>query len=350
VHARPELVDLVEHEHRVPRAGLPDSLDDLARQRANVCAPVPTNFGLVVGATKACAHELQADGAGNALTERRLADARRADETENRAASVRIQLAHREVLDDPLLYVDETIMIFVEDLPCLPDVDTLGIELRPRQFREPVNVVPQHRVLAGRARHALQPAEFLARMLLDFLGHAGVHNGLLNRLELRGIALILAELLLDGAHLLAKNRLTLPLVDRRAGLLLDLVGQFQNLKSLRHQFKHSVQSLLDVEGFQQPLLLRRGNVEEACDNVTEHSGRIDGAQRRTQFSRNLRQKFERLNRLLFQHAYTGFNLVFRPGGFFRYGEVADEVRAGLDEIRDAKTCFSLADQVVSVIR
>jgi hypothetical protein len=45
-----ELVDLVQHEHRIVRSGTADRLDDPARHRADVCAPVTANFGLIAHA------------------------------------------------------------------------------------------------------------------------------------------------------------------------------------------------------------------------------------------------------------------------------------------------------------
>jgi hypothetical protein len=57
--AAAELVDLVEHQHRVARAGLAQRLDDVARQRADVGAPVAADLGLVVRAAEAGALELE---------------------------------------------------------------------------------------------------------------------------------------------------------------------------------------------------------------------------------------------------------------------------------------------------
>ena len=59
LEARRELVDLIEHEHRVARAGLAQALDDVAGQRADVGAPVAADLRLVVHAAEARAHELQ---------------------------------------------------------------------------------------------------------------------------------------------------------------------------------------------------------------------------------------------------------------------------------------------------
>ena len=68
---------------------LRDRLDDVARQRADVGAPVAADLGLVVHAAEADARELAAGRARDALAERGLADAGRADEAQDRALARR---------------------------------------------------------------------------------------------------------------------------------------------------------------------------------------------------------------------------------------------------------------------
>ena len=53
-----DLVDLVEHDHRVARARGAHRLDDPPRQCTDVRAPMPTNLGLIAYAAEAHAHEL----------------------------------------------------------------------------------------------------------------------------------------------------------------------------------------------------------------------------------------------------------------------------------------------------
>ena len=86
-----------------------------AGQRADVGAPVAADLRLVVDAAEAHAHELAAHGPRDALAERRLADAWRSDEGEDRAADLLRQRAHREVLEDALLDLLEAVVVLVED-------------------------------------------------------------------------------------------------------------------------------------------------------------------------------------------------------------------------------------------
>jgi hypothetical protein len=76
-----------------------------------------------VDAAEAHPHELAAHRPGDALAERRLADAGRADEREDRAADRVRQRADREVLEDPLLDLLQAVVVLVEDLGGLLDVE-----------------------------------------------------------------------------------------------------------------------------------------------------------------------------------------------------------------------------------
>ena len=166
-----ELVDLVEHHHAIARAGLADRLNDVAGQRADVSAPMAADFSLVVNAAEADAHELSIHGARDRLAERGFADAGRPDEAQDRRLALRRELAHGEIFDDPPLDLVEVVVVLVEDAPRLGDIDRLLLGQSPGQFDQPIEIGAHHAVFARRFRHALQPAQFLARLLLDLLRH-----------------------------------------------------------------------------------------------------------------------------------------------------------------------------------
>src|SRR5207237_2712708 len=96
----PELVDLVEHEDRVLRPRASQPLDDLARQRADVGAPVATDLRLVADAAERDPVELPAERPRDRAAERRLADAGSADEAQDRVLARGPQLPDGEVLED----------------------------------------------------------------------------------------------------------------------------------------------------------------------------------------------------------------------------------------------------------
>ena len=98
-----ELVDLVEQEERVRRLRLLHALDDLARHRADIGPAVAADLGLVAHAAQRHAHEVAAGGPRHRLAERGLADARRADQAQDRTLHLVHALLHGEVFEDALL-------------------------------------------------------------------------------------------------------------------------------------------------------------------------------------------------------------------------------------------------------
>src|SRR3546814_10573034 len=82
-------------------------------------------------AAEARAHEFAPRGAGDALAERGLADARRTDEAEDRAAAVGAQLADGEIFEYPPLHLFQAEMVFVENPTGLRHVDLFLRGYRP---------------------------------------------------------------------------------------------------------------------------------------------------------------------------------------------------------------------------
>ena len=96
----------------------------------------------------------------------------------------RVELAHREVLEDAALDLVQAEVVLVQDLPRFRDVDFLGTEPSFHGSSvEPLEVGPQHRALGAALAHALQALELLHRVLVHVLGHARVVDRLLQLLE-----------------------------------------------------------------------------------------------------------------------------------------------------------------------
>ena len=131
-----------------------------------------------------------------------------------------IQLADRQVLENPVLGLFQARMIGVEHRLGLRQVDDLVGPLVPRQRDQPVDVGARDGVLGGRGRHLRQAVELAKRFLLDRLGHAGRFDLLGELLDFLGLIVALAELLLNRLHLLAQE--VLALVPPHFGLHLRL--------------------------------------------------------------------------------------------------------------------------------
>ncbi len=346
-----ELVDFVEHHHAVARTGLADRLDDVAGQGADVSAAMAADFRLVVHAAKRHTHEFPAHGARDRLAERGLADARRADKAEDRRLALRRELAHGEILDDPPFDLVEIVMVLVEDAAGFDDVDRLRFGQRPRQFDQPVEIAAHHAVFAGRFRHALQPAQFLARLLLDFFGHAGIGDRLVELGHLGGLAfLAFAELALDRRHLLAQQDFTLALVERDLGLPADLLRQAQDFDAVGEEPRDFVHARGNVDGLEDFLFLLGLHVHIGDRQIGERRRAVDRLNRGEQIGRRLRQELDGFERLRLQIDEARLDLGGLGIRLRELQHARDEERPAAEIFNDLEALLALADQMMRAVR
>ena len=141
---RPILSDLVEHHHAIAGAGLAQTLNDVAGEGADIGRAMTADLGFVVDAAQADADERTTQRAGDRLTERRLADARRPDETDDRRLAVRRELANGKVFDDPLFDLRQPKMVGLEDVACLGDIDRRVFGQPPGELDHPLEMAAKH--------------------------------------------------------------------------------------------------------------------------------------------------------------------------------------------------------------
>ena len=277
-----DLVDLVEEDDRVHRAGVAQGAHEAARQRADVGAPVAADLGLVAHAAQRHADELASHGTGDRLADRGLAGAGRPDQGQDRArlavggdVALGAQLLDGDVLDDPVLDVVEARVVGVEDLARVHGVEAILGALAPRHGDQPVQVGPDHVALAAALAHALQAPELALGLLAHLVGHAGVLDLLAVLVDDR--AVVLAELAADGLHLLAQHVLALLLADAVLDVVADLAAHLQLGQALALERQCLLQALGDVERLQDVELLLEGQIRGVARGVGERAGLGDGA-------------------------------------------------------------------------
>ncbi len=116
------LVDFVEDENRIDRAGLLHHLDDLAGKGADVGAAMAADFGFIANAAEGDADEFAAGGMADGHGQGSLANAWRADEAQDRALGILHQLADGEKFEDAVLDFFEAVVLFVQNFFGGPDV------------------------------------------------------------------------------------------------------------------------------------------------------------------------------------------------------------------------------------
>ena len=220
------LVDFVEQEHRVHRAGLLHHLDDLAGEGADVGAAMAADLRLVAHAAERQPDELAVHRARDRLGQRGLADARRAGEGEDRRLRLLDERADGEELEDAVLDLLEAVVVLVEDLLGALEIAALLRLLVPGHGDQPVEVVARDGRFGRHRRHRLEPLQLLDRLLLDLLGHLRLFDLLLQLLDLVALLVLAAQFLLDRLHLLVEVVLLLRLLhlllDARLDAAIDL--------------------------------------------------------------------------------------------------------------------------------
>ena len=263
-----DLVDLVQHDHRVHRPSVSQRPHQPPRKGADVGAAMTADLGLVTHAAERHANELAAGGPRNRFADRGLTGTRRPDQREDHSratvvgnATVGPQLANGQVLGDPVLDVLEARVIGVQHLSRVHRIQTLVGALRPRHSDQPVDVGANHGGLARRFAHPLEPAELALGLLTHLVGHTGLVDLLAVLIDDRRV--VLAQLLADRVHLLSQEVLALLLLGAR----LDVVADALTHLGLGQRFT------LQLEGQRQPLDHLEG-LEQLHLVFETHVGRI----------------------------------------------------------------------------
>src|SRR5207248_8825042 len=76
-----DLIDLIEHHHRIARAGTTQLLNDASRHRADVGAAVAPNLRFIANTAEAHPHKPPAQSIRDRLTQTGLSDSRRTEQT-----------------------------------------------------------------------------------------------------------------------------------------------------------------------------------------------------------------------------------------------------------------------------
>jgi hypothetical protein len=230
------------------------------------------DLGFVAHATEGDALELAPQRPRDRPAERRLARAGGAHEAQDGTLQVALEREHRDVLDDPVLHLVQTVVILVEDLPGLVHVEPVLRRLRPRQLDHPLQVAADHSVLRRRRGHLGKPLELADRLIVGLLGHARGLDALAQPLGLGLRVLRLPELLANGLELLPQHVVALGPADVALDLLADLALHLHGVVLASDLALHLLEPLGHVELLEELLLAVQVEVEIGAHQVRELRG------------------------------------------------------------------------------
>ena len=266
-----------------------------------------TDLGLVAHTTQGHANELAAGGTCHRLTQRGLADARRANQAQDRCLDLVDALLHREILKDAVLDLVEAVMIFIQHrLGAGQVVLDLGL-LAPGQIDQGLDVVAHHRCFGRHRRHQLELLQLAVGLLARFLGHAGGLDLLVQVFEV-GTLFAVAQFLLDRLDLLVQVVLALALLHLALDAATDALFHLQDVDLVLEQIEQLFQPLAHLGQIQHRLLGIELQRQMRSDGVSQATRIVDTADGRQDLGRDLLVQLDVLVELLGHRAPQGFDL------------------------------------------
>ena len=117
-----QLVYLVKQKQRIGSPGLFHAFNNLAGHGTDIGPSMAANFSFVAHAAQRRADKGAAGSSGDRLAERGLADARRADQTQNRAFNLVGTSLHGQIFENSLFNLVQPVMILLQNLHRLVQV------------------------------------------------------------------------------------------------------------------------------------------------------------------------------------------------------------------------------------
>ena len=172
-----------------------------------------TDLRLIVETAQTHPHKLSTHRLCDGATERGLADARRADEADDRSLDRCIECTDGEMFEDPIFDLIEAVVILIEDCRRLFEIELIGGRARPGEGDECFDIVAGQTLLRAHRWDTTESLEFALRLLADRIGHSRRFDLLLEFVCLECTRILFAELALDRLKLFAEDELALSTID-----------------------------------------------------------------------------------------------------------------------------------------
>ena len=175
------------------------------------------------------------------------------------------------------LHVLQALVVGVEHRARLIDLEVVIGANVPRDLGEPIEVRADPAVLRRLVRGALQPPELTVGLLANLIGHPGGLD-LGAKIGDHVVAVIVAELLADGGHLLAQDQLALALLEVVGDLVADPLLDLDLGERVLGPRQHLLEALLDVDGLEDLDLPLEAEIGRVAGHVGDLSGVVDPTQ------------------------------------------------------------------------
>ena len=196
------------------------------------------------------------------------------------------ELEDRQVFDDAVLDLLETVMVLVEHRLHLHEVRAVLGGLAPRQRHEPVEVVAHHGRLGRHEAHLGETVQFLYGPGGHLARHARLADRHLKIVDFSGELVLMPQFLADRLELLVEIELLLVLVHLRADLAFDLALDLHDLELGGEHLAQRIEPFTGAIEFEQPLLLRHFDQQVGRNGVGQRRGIPNVVRRHQHFVRD----------------------------------------------------------------
>ncbi len=305
---RSNLVDLIQKKYWILGACLLDPLNDAPWHSSNVGSAMSAHFRLVPNAAEGNMYELSVERLRNGFAQRRLANARRPDKTENRTLGLVRKLAHCKILEYPVLDLFKPIVVLVQDLARTLQVNLVGSPDVPWKVDKPVQICSDDGAFWTHGRRFRKSGQ----LFIDLVAGVGRHMDLLELLPilsyLAGLLTLFTEFFLDCSDLLSEVVLSLGLVDLGFHVALDLPGKLQHIDLFGEEFGNAVKSFFCIGCSKQRLPVFGPEHKAARNKVCEPVGLRDAGDIVHRFRRQFSRQLDVLGKLVENNTHESLAL------------------------------------------
>ncbi|MNO77287.1 hypothetical protein D3C76_683900 [compost metagenome] len=330
-HVAAHLVDFVEQEQRVADTHFCHLLNQSSWHRTDVSTAMTTNFRLVTHTAEGHAHEFAVGGVSNRLRQGRFTHPGRTDQAQHRTTNFLHAFLHGEVFEDAFLDLFQAIVVGIEDIFGTRQVQAYLALGLPRYLHQPIDIGTHHGGFGRHGRHLLELVQLGQRLGQGILGQAGSVDALFQVFNFVVAFVAVAELFLNGLHLLIQVVLALAALHLLLHAATDALLDLQQVDFGIQQGQDVLDPCGQIDDLQDFLLLLDFQRHVRGHGVYQAAGLIDAVERRQDFSRDFLAQLHILFELRQQAAHEDFRLTVRRGGLFDQGNLGPAVAFDFDK-------------------
>ena len=205
----------------------------------------------------------------------------------------------------------------------------------PRQVEDPVEIRAHHGVLGAADLHRAQALELLLGDSVGFARQIGLGDPLLEPVQISLIALVFAELLLDGLELLPQHVFALVLAHLLLDLGVDALAHLEDLELSGEQAEHLADAFLDIHRLHELGFLLHRRVQVGRHQIRQVPRRLDGIDERAGLARQFRHQLDDLLGDVAEAHGQSLGLHVFAGGAFDPRHPGAQVGRGLQHAVEA---------------